>query len=128
VSIWDSSPRGPNHTSHTGRPNRRNLMTNPPTPDTVTHADREIPRLAGAIHQHIYDELVKGLHPIRVGSDTLRMAYAEEAEPFGYDDDDPEIILRRESDGAFFEMDLEVIVRRLETPAAAAAASKGGHT
>ena len=45
----------------------------------------------------------------------------------GYTNDDPEIITRRESDGAFFEVNLEVIVRRPETPAAAAGASEGSH-
>lgn len=99
-------------------------MTHPTEP---VNPVREAGHLAGVIHDHLTELVNDGLHPIRdrANHTELRGAYSEEARALGYDDDDPELILVRESDGVFFEVELDATVRRLEPPAAATEASEG---
>ena len=82
---------------------------------------RETGHLAGVIHELLTELVNSGMNRIRdyASGAELRSAYLEEARALGYEEDAPELILVRDSDGAFFEADVDVTVRRLESPAAA---------
>jgi hypothetical protein len=85
-------------------------MTDTPAETLRRDEVRERGRIEGDLGewltQKIWDE--SRLH---LGAAQFRPLYSEEAEELGYDDDDPEVLLRRESDGAVFEADIEVTVR-----------------
>jgi len=69
------------------------------------------------------DEMTMSVRTLRLGpAGTFRMAYMEEAEAIGYDGNDQTILIRRESDGQLFEVEIEVMTRRA-TPKEAKAPS-----
>jgi hypothetical protein len=72
-----------------------------------------------ALAQHVWDH--NG--PLRLNGGSFRPLYAEEAEELGYDDDDAAILLRRESDGKVFEVDVDVSVTPVPTGAERAEAA-----
>jgi len=49
---------------------------------------------------------------LHLGTAMFRPLYAEECEELGYSDEDGAILLRRKSDGAVFEIDLDVTARK----------------
>ena len=65
--------------------------------------------LSGYLSQHVIDEL-HNTSSFSLGAERFRMAYAEEAAGLGWDEDDPALLIRRESDGALFEVELEATV------------------
>lgn len=49
---------------------------------------------------------------LRLGSDSFKPLYAKEAEELGYEEDNPVILLRRQSDDVVFEVDIDVTARK----------------
>ena len=78
-------------------------------------------KLDGDLGLHLCEEIWNGIGLIRLACGTFRMADSVEFAALGYDEDDNLVtVLRRESDGAFFEVDIEVCSRRV-SPAAGGA-------
>lgn len=68
--------------------------------------------LSGDLSERCYDEFCGTFGIFGLGADKFRLAYEEEYEENGYDDEPGgPLLIRRESDGAFFEVELEATVR-----------------
>ena len=85
--------------------------------------DEELIRERGHIEGHLAERLALHISehygPISAGSDEFRPLFLEEAKALGYDDDDPVVLIRRESDGVVFEVGVDVTARRVPTEAGA---------
>jgi hypothetical protein len=79
-------------------------------------------KLSGDIGQYLFDEFCSEMG-FRFGGEKYRLAYDEEATDLGYPDDPYSLIVRRERDGEFFEVELEATVRSLGPVDKAAAAT-----
>jgi hypothetical protein len=77
---------------------------------------RERNHLEGVIGEYLARKIHDDLNPIRDGGNEYRAAYSEEAVELGYDDDDPEVIIRRNADGAYFEVEIDIYVRPVAPP------------
>jgi hypothetical protein len=77
--------------------------------------EREIGALTGQISQYIYDEFCQAFPPFRFGDEKFHNAYMEELPDEKLDDND--LIIVRESDNQFFLVEIEVFVRKIDTPA-----------
>lgn len=75
------------------------------TGDEVRERGRMEGELGEWLTQKVWDE-----SSLRLAGAQFRPLYAEEAEELGYEDDDPAVLLRRESDGRVFEASIEVTV------------------
>lgn len=69
--------------------------------------------LCTAFAEYVWDRP----YALTLGGGKFRSLYAEEAEELGYGEDDATVLLRRESDGKVFEVDIDVTVRPVPTPA-----------
>ena len=72
-------------------------------------------RLSGDFGQYIFDEFCNAMWPQWIGGEKFRLAYEEEAKELGYGDDPGVLVVRRESDGACFEVELEATIRPIPT-------------
>lgn len=73
---------------------------------------RERGAIEGSLGQWLTDQVWDQFRPMSLmGAGTFRPLYLEEAQELGYGDDDPAILLRRESDGKVFEAEIDVTVR-----------------
>ena len=78
---------------------------------TADDAFRERNRLAGQISQYLFEEWCSSIGDFRFGGQKYRVAYDEDYEELGYGDDpDNPLLIRRESDGTWFEVELEANV------------------
>lgn len=83
---------------------------------------RDVNRVAGHFAQHMCDDW---LYPqigerLSLAGDKYAVMYPEEFAPlFGWDEDDEDLptVLRRDSDGAYFEVDVEVTAKRINPKA-----------
>lgn len=73
--------------------------------------------LSGDLSEYVYGKFCDTWETFRLGSASFRLAHLEEARELGYADEDFTILIRRESDGAFFEVELEATVRPVPTEA-----------
>lgn len=73
------------------------------------------------LSRHIWDDSYLYIRGVR-----FRPVYAEEAEELGYSEDDSVILLRRGSDGAVFEIEIDVTARKTSHVLAAAGAREDG--
>jgi hypothetical protein len=86
---------------------------------TATSDEREIGRLTGEISLYLCEYMWSGLGSLEFGGQEFQVADSDDYRNLGYADDDNEVVLlRRESDGAYFEADIEVMVRRILPKAA----------
>lgn len=67
--------------------------------------------LSGHLGQHLAILFCGNWGVFRLGGEVFRLAWLDEARSLGYADDDGTILIRRESDGAYFEADIEAAVR-----------------
>ena len=98
--------------------------------DDREEAFRERMRLEGDLGLHLYEHLWGEWSPLHLDGADFRCAYEEEHEELGYHKmfelgkntetgepvmvNDETTLIRRESDGAFFEVDIEVTLKRVE--------------
>lgn len=68
--------------------------------------------LAGHVSGYLADILAGRLGVFRLGGEAFRAGSLEDAESLGWDADDPVLLIRRESDGALFEVTVDVDARR----------------
>lgn len=66
--------------------------------------------LSDYLSERVYDKFCETWGSFTLGGESFCLASLEEAVELGRADD-PEILIRRESDGAFFEVDLEATAR-----------------
>lgn len=96
-------------------------MSAPSGQEPVTAASGDEFRERHAIEGDLWDFLAQRVWDhfglLSLGGADFRALYAEEARELGYDDDDAAVLLRRESDGAVFEIDIEVTARAVPTEA-----------
>lgn len=76
---------------------------------------RDTDKLAGDVSQHVYDEIVNS-PGFYFRGEKFRVIYLEEARAMGLPDDDESLILRRDSDGKLFEVDIEASAREFTPP------------
>jgi hypothetical protein len=75
--------------------------------------------LAAQVAEHMFDEFCSVYGTLSLGGRKYALAGDEEAAELGYDDDPCRpVVLRRESDGAYFEVALSAHVVALPAPAA----------
>ncbi len=66
--------------------------------------------LSGHLSEYVCDQLANTWGTFDLGGEQFRMGSSEDAEGLGWDDDDRELLIRRESDGALFEVTLDAKV------------------
>lgn len=81
---------------------------------------RERSHIGGFLAEWLSLKIIEHYGPIPVGGADFKALDLEESRELGYDDDDPVILIRRESDGVVFEVEIEPVVRRVPTEAEAA--------
>lgn len=81
---------------------------------------RERSHIEGFLAEWFGSQIIEHHGSIPVGGDYFKALYLEEAAELGYGKDDTTILIRRESDGAVFEVEVEPVVRRVPTKAEAA--------
>lgn len=96
-------------------------MTADPQAPPVSRGDdpvREVNRIAGHFAQHLCDEWLyeQTGEVLSLAGERFTVEYPEIFVPlFGWDEDDDTLptVLRRESDGAYFEVNIEVWAKRI---------------
>lgn len=73
---------------------------------------RERGHIEGFLGEWLDSQIIEHYGSLSVGGDDFKALYLEEAQALGYKDDDPTILIRRESDGIVFEVEIDVTVRR----------------
>jgi hypothetical protein len=77
---------------------------------TDTDDTRELNRIAGDLHEWLSNEIHTSPGDLYLGEGEFTSLAPEEAPELGYEDDAPVILLRRESDGRVFAVEIEVTV------------------
>lgn len=72
--------------------------------------------LSGHLSQYVAGKLSDTWGAFDLGGERFRMGTLDEARSLGWSDEDPQLLIRRESDGALFEVEVEVTAQ----PASAA--------
>lgn len=76
--------------------------------------------LAGHVAEWACEEIWSTAGPVWLDGQKFRAACSEELRELGYpEDDSTTLVLRRESDGAYFEVEFEPAVRRVQPKQAA---------
>lgn len=86
----------------------------------MSHELTDEQKLAGDLGLHLCEEIWNGISRLRLAGDEFRPAHDEEFRELGYSDDDNlTLVLRRESDGEFFEVEIDCLVTRVRSKAGA---------
>ena len=94
-------------------------MTEPAPKDEFRERHAIEGDLCTALAEYVWDRP----YALTLGGGKFRSLYAEEARELGYGEDDAAVLLRRESDGQVFEVDIDVSVRPVPTAAERAEAA-----
>lgn len=86
---------------------------------------RERARIEGDLGEWLCQKIWDSFGTLRLGGSNFRPLDSEECEELGNDDDDPAVLLRRESDGQVFEVDIDVTARKVSAPAKTAEGGSG---
>ena len=80
---------------------------------TDSEAIRERGHIEGRLSEWLATKINDEYLSMNLGGEDFRPLCLEDGRELGYGDDDPVILLRRKSDGAVFEVEIEPTVRRV---------------